>query len=71
MDFTAYDKNSETWQKIKAHYEEKLVNLRKQNDHTMEENKRNILIGQISEVKKLLNIEHERASIPDASQGVI
>lgn len=46
--------NSPLWVKLKAHYENRLRELRGQNDGPMEEGARNIKIGQISEVKRLL-----------------
>lgn len=48
------DINSPLWATIKAHYENRLRELRGQNDGPMEEGARNIKIGQISEVKRLL-----------------
>jgi len=69
MDFTPYDKESATWQKLKAHYEARLQVLRMKNDHPLPEEQRNILIGQIQEVKTLLALEVERPVMP--AQGFI
>ena len=57
MDFTPFDKDSSTWQKLKAHYESRLNWLRHQNDQPMMEDRRNHLLGQIFEVKALLALE--------------
>ena len=69
MDFTPYDKESSTWIKLKAHYEERLHLLRMKNDHQFPEEQRNILIGQIQEVKALLALDVERPVMP--AQGFV
>jgi len=57
MDFTIADRESNTWAKLKEHYEARLKSLREQNDSTMSEEKRNQLVGRIQEVKALLGLE--------------
>ena len=59
MLFTPYDKESATWQKLKAHLTVELQKLREQNDHPMPDEKRNILVGQIAQVKALLSYDLE------------
>lgn len=57
MDFTNADRESNTWQKLKAHYEARLAFLRQQNDGRMEDGDRNFHIGQIKEVTTLLALD--------------
>lgn len=64
MEFTAADRESTLWKKLTAHYRERLTNLREQNDSTMSDEKRNLLIGRIQEVKTLLAIEKPGVMIP-------
>lgn len=45
---------SPLWLKIKSHLETRLRELRAQNDGMMPEDRRNLTIGRISEVKALL-----------------
>ena len=48
---------SPLWLKLKAHYENRLRELRGKNDGPMTEHERNLHIGKISEVKRLLEME--------------
>ncbi len=65
MNFTHADRDSNTWQKLKEHYEERLHMLRCQNDSPMAEEKRNRLIGQIHEVNELLKIDKPKLSLKE------
>lgn len=67
MDFTLADRESKTWQKIKAHCEKELEVLRGRNDGKMNENDRNFLIGQIHQLKALLALEKPGVVIPPIS----
>jgi hypothetical protein len=59
MELTPYDKESVTWLKLKAEYTARLHTLRMQNDSKMSEEDRNLLLGQILEVKALLKLGDE------------
>ena len=48
---------SPLWLKLKAHYENRLRELRGKNDGPMPEADRHLHIGKISEVKRLLEME--------------
>ncbi len=64
MEFTAADRESSLWKKLTAHYRDRLTNLREQNDSTMSDEKRNLLIGRIQEVKAFLALEKPVVVIP-------
>ena len=64
MELTPFDKESSTWQKLKAHYAARLQVLRLQNDSPMLEGERDRLLGQIQEVKMLLKWDEEPMVIP-------
>lgn len=64
MDFTLADRESKTWQKIKAQCEHDLSLLRSRNDGKMSEADRNFLIGQIHQLKAFLAIEKPGPVIP-------
>ena len=51
---TEYEKQSSTWERVKAHLEERLLILRERNDGLMSENDRNILLGSIRTIKEIL-----------------
>ncbi len=51
---TEYEKQSSTWERVKAHLEERLSILRERNDGLMPENERNILLGAIRTTKEIL-----------------
>lgn len=53
------DIRSETWKRIKAHYEAELVKLRVQNDHDKDPMETAKLRGRIDEVKRLLALDKE------------
>lgn len=67
MDFTVADRESKTWQKIKAHCEKELEVLRTRNDGKMNENDRNFLIGQIFQLHALLKLEKPGPVMPPIS----
>jgi len=54
------DFDSATWAKLIQHYEARLMQLRIQNDNTMSKKQRYQLIGQIAEVKYLLNLSQPK-----------
>lgn len=64
MELSPYDKESSTWQKLKAHYVERLHVLRLQNDHPMLDGERDRLLGQIQEVKTLLQLDENELVMP-------
>lgn len=68
MDFTAADRQSPTWNKLKGHYEAQLQTYRTQNDGMLEEPKRNFLLGRIQEVKDLLNLSEPLTETPMAKE---
>lgn len=55
LKLTAADLTSGTWQTLKTHLETRLSELRQQNDAQMAEPQRNLLVGQIQEIKSLLD----------------
>lgn len=57
MDFTNADRESNTWQKLKAHYEARLHFLRQQNDGAMSGEERYLLLGRIAEVKNVIALD--------------
>lgn len=67
MEFTAADRESKTWQKIKSHAEHELAALRLRNDGKMSEADRNFLIGQIHQLKALLALEKPVPVVPALS----
>jgi len=54
------DKDSQLWQRIKAHLTDRLEKLRLQNDGRMTESQRSEHIGRIMEVKAILQWEHSK-----------
>ena len=68
MELSPFDKESSTWQKLKAHYTARLQELRLKNDSPMLEGERDRLLGQIQEVKTLLKWDEEPLVIPQWSE---
>lgn len=58
------DIRSETWQRIKAHYEGVLAKLRTQNDGELDAEKTARLRGRIFEVKQILAMDKENPVLP-------
>lgn len=63
MEFTAADWETKTWERIKAHCEEKLAMLRTQNDNKMAEEDRNFLIGRIHELRVMIALDKPRPMV--------
>lgn len=57
MQLTQSDVQSETWRKLKAHYEDRLTKLRIANDSRQSIEYTEFLRGQIQECKNLLDLE--------------
>ncbi len=53
------DRRSDTWKKIKAHYEAELAKLRQQNDGELDAEKTARLRGRIFEIKRILDMDKE------------
>ncbi len=64
MELTNAERESHLWQKLKAHYEERLAALRMQNDAMQPEPWRAHLIGQIAEVKAFLQLDKPGVTMP-------
>ena len=56
-EFDKKDFDSETWRKLKAFYEARLEQLRRDNDSPMNEDARNQHLGKIAECKYFLNLD--------------
>ena len=51
---TEYEKQSSTWERVKAHLEERLQIARERNDGLMPENERHVLLGAIRQIREAL-----------------
>jgi hypothetical protein len=61
------DRNSATWQKIKAHLQERLDNYREALERETTHDKSQVLRGKISEIKDLLNADRQQVQIRPVS----
>lgn len=52
------------WHDLRKHYEARLETLRRQNDAPMVEEQRNRLLGQIQEIKALLQLDQPDPEVP-------
>lgn len=53
------EKHSSAWQRLHAHYQARLKELREKNDTMMSETERCKLLGKIEEVKELLALNND------------
>lgn len=56
MKLAPHDRQNPLWLKLKAHYEERLATLRKQNDGDQDAEKTAAIRGRIREVKEFLEM---------------
>jgi hypothetical protein len=54
------DRATPLYLRLKAHYEDRLKTLRIQNDHIMDDAKRNFHVGKIAECKYFLELDVEK-----------
>lgn len=57
---TDSERNSALWAKLETHYQQRLEQLRKQNDGDQPENTTTSLRGRIAEVKAILSLGKEQ-----------
>lgn len=63
------ERDSQLWKRLAEHLTERLQLLRESNDTPMSETDRNVLIGQIREVKAVLNLGREVKPLTKVQQS--
>lgn len=68
MKLTEAEKQSALWEKLKAHFDERLQSFRKQNDQDLNERQTAEIRGRIKELKYVIDLETSPSNLTDANE---